>query len=440
MSTNDADRRLTAWLTDVAPTREPDHLLDAVLEQTARTPRRPAWRIPERWIAMTTITTSAAGAGRVPWRLAVATVLTIIALVAGAILLAGSRQPKVPPPFGPAANGSFAYETSHGVEIRDVHGAVTTLDVQGYKPAFSRDGTQLAWMRSHGQTADNLDRVELLVGGPDGANPRSLGVFDGAEVPVWSPDGASIALESVVGGRPSLTMIDVRSGKGTVLNLGMAAQQPAFRPGGQQLVFRGQPDGGPWGLYLVGVDGTGAVHLALDPGFQGDASYSQADNAEYYFLEPAWSPDGSRLAFHTLEETSAPGDLDPGFRVHVAVVDAEGGVWKEVILPVEASIDDELSPRWLPDGSGLIVHRLEEGGNWIGRWPVTTALTTGSEQLLALPAGISNLNFEVAPDGKSVAAWDLDTGKSWLLPTDGAPATDAGLTMDYAASWQRTAP
>ena len=39
MTPNDADRRLTAWLEAAAPAREPDHLLDAVLERLREAPR-----------------------------------------------------------------------------------------------------------------------------------------------------------------------------------------------------------------------------------------------------------------------------------------------------------------------------------------------------------------------------------------------------------------
>ena len=93
MSMNDADRRLSAWLETVAPAREPEHLLDAVLARTARTRRRPAWRIPERWIPMTTITTPVTSGGSARWPIAVLAALLVLALVAGAVLVAGSRRP-----------------------------------------------------------------------------------------------------------------------------------------------------------------------------------------------------------------------------------------------------------------------------------------------------------------------------------------------------------
>ena len=48
---DDFDRHVAAWLSTDAPTSEPEHLLGEVLARTARTRRRSAWRIPERWIS-----------------------------------------------------------------------------------------------------------------------------------------------------------------------------------------------------------------------------------------------------------------------------------------------------------------------------------------------------------------------------------------------------
>ena len=96
---DDLDRHLAAWLTADAPTSEPEHLLGEVLARTARTRRRPAWRIPERWIPMSVATSRVATSPRVPWRTVGLVALLVIALVAAAVLLVGSRPRVLPPPF-----------------------------------------------------------------------------------------------------------------------------------------------------------------------------------------------------------------------------------------------------------------------------------------------------------------------------------------------------
>src|SRR4029079_8828494 len=88
---DDFARHLAAWLTADAPTSEPEHLLGEVLARTARTRRRPAWRIPERWISMSAITSRVTTPPRVPWR-TIALAALLVALIASALFVAGSLR------------------------------------------------------------------------------------------------------------------------------------------------------------------------------------------------------------------------------------------------------------------------------------------------------------------------------------------------------------
>ncbi len=89
---DDFDRHVAAWLTSDAPTSEPEHLLGEVLARTARTRRRSAWRIPERWISMSAITSRVATPPGVPWR-----TIALAALLIGTVrLLEGDRSEAVP--------------------------------------------------------------------------------------------------------------------------------------------------------------------------------------------------------------------------------------------------------------------------------------------------------------------------------------------------------
>lgn len=443
MSMNDADRLISAWLESAAPTREPEHLLPAVLARTARTHRRPAWRIPERWFPMATLTTRAAAGGR-PWAFAAIVALLALALVAGAVLLSGSRPTTLPKPFGPAANGMLVYELAGDLVSVDRIGgrterfaAATALEGM---PAFSNDGTHLAYLRAADPVAGQLESADLVVIDADGRNERQLGTFAQAGWPAWSPTGDRIALDTTVDGRVGIAIVDVASGQSRTLDAAFLAEQAAFRPGSDQLAFRGRDEGGTWGLYLVGVDGSNPTRLPLDEGFEDSLTYFQ--NSDYFFFNPVWSPDGTRLAFHTLEDSTV--DRDPGFRVHVVDVDAAGATSNEIVLTPDAAIDDEFQATWLPNGSGIVAHRVEEGMHSLVSWPVSASpVTAGTPLVLGLapfsPREDSDLVFTVAPDGMQVAAWEPG-GSSWLVPVSGEPATASELVLDWGASWQRVAP
>ena len=86
---SDFDRRLTAWLDDQAPMREPDGLTYAVLARTRRTRRMPRWANPERWLSMAVITRPAlAPPLRFAWLVLI--VLLALALAAGGAIVGTS--------------------------------------------------------------------------------------------------------------------------------------------------------------------------------------------------------------------------------------------------------------------------------------------------------------------------------------------------------------
>src|SRR3954451_8853279 len=114
----DLDRLLTSWLTADAPIREPEPLLGQVLARTARTRRRSAWRIPERWFPVSTITTRLEGAPRFPWRAVAVIALLVLALAVG-VLVVGSRGKPLPAPFGPAHNGLLTYSVNGDIRAID---------------------------------------------------------------------------------------------------------------------------------------------------------------------------------------------------------------------------------------------------------------------------------------------------------------------------------
>jgi hypothetical protein len=441
MKTSDADRSLTAWLEAVAPPREPEHLLAEVLSRTSRTRRRPAWRIPERWLPMSTVTQPVATVRRVPWPLVAAVALLALALVAGAVLLAGSRPTRLPAPFGPAANGSIVYEQAGDLMTLDpVSGRMAVL-VGGpgldIAPEHSRDGTQLAWLHSD-ELVPEPERFDLRVARADGSGARSIGTFTRPGSVVWSPTGDRIAVESEIDGRSAITLVAVATGAHTVLDVGIPAMQPGFRPGaGSQLVFRGLGADGAWGLYLVGTDGSGLVPLGLDPGFRDDAEYEI--NRDYYFLAPAWSPDGARLAFHTLEDSPTE---DPGFRIHVVAISPSGTASDEVILGSRGTVvDDKFDAAWLPDSSGIVFQQVEETVHTLVRSPVGGD-DFGTELVgLRYPeVDFFDLDFMVAPDGGKALAWSHALGQAWQLDLAGGPPVLIESGGVDGATWQRLAP
>ena len=117
--------------------------------------------------------------------------------------------------------------------------------------------------------------------------------------------------------------------------LGAASGGPAWAPSGLRLVFPFQTETSQIALFTAAADGSDRVRLADLPGTP---------------LFPAWSPDGTKIAFALYNQTTFNYDID--------VADADG------TDPVQLTSDpsDDLAPVWSPDGS-KIAFQMQRDGN-----------------------------------------------------------------------------
>ncbi|WP_405364936.1 TolB family protein [Kitasatospora sp. NBC_00039] len=173
-------------------------------------------------------------------------------------------------------------------------------------PAFSPDGTQIAFSRTWGatdSTADQIQYSDLYAMSPDGTNVQRLTFltndkpYSGSVTnPAWSPDGKQIVFSyqtSATGQPANSRALYLVNADGTGLRQLTpwelrAGDRANWSPDGSQIVFTTYPagsDGTPGGgIYTVHPDGTAIG--ALTPG-PSDVFYGAA----------AYSPDGTSIAF-----------------------------------------------------------------------------------------------------------------------------------------------
>jgi hypothetical protein len=422
------EQQLPTALEDLASTRYPAYV-DEVLAITARTARRPAWRFPSRWLPLAPWFGSVAGR-RIADLRPLATVLVVllaILLLAVAIAIVGTQR-RLPAPFGLAGNGLIAFSAGGGVHVVDVDGTSRLLfDGPGDEVGltYSLDGTRIAFIRLLGgreylwaANADGTGEIQLLPNAVQ--DPSGL---------VWSPDGSRIAIGFLVDGIDRIVLVDADGSGSSVLDLPFPARDPAWRPpDGRELVVRGR-DGDRHQLFVVAADGSAVRSLGLRPlGLLGGS---------YDLLGAAWSPDGSRVAYHTVDD---PPDVTIGRRFQVHVVNADGTDDHVLSSHPDGSVQ-EAWPVWSPDGTQIATQRWRESGTaWaavvpadgIGR-PVDAGLETSFEAFMGWSATWS-------PDGtRLIAFWDAEVGAISIDPRTGDyepidwPLTDR-------PSWQRVAP
>jgi WD40 repeat protein len=286
------ERDLTNWLNVSAAPRTPIYVND-LLALTARTRQRPAWLLFERWLPMGTLTLPRRALTPLPWRSIGLLLLLGLLMVAAAAIYVGATMRAVPTPYGVAGNGLVAVQDGGDILLVDPVSGERTLAIGGpsldTEPYFSRDGTQLAFMR---QTDVGRD---LWIADADGTNQRLIAAGLGADASggQWAPDGRSILLPEIVDGTNSITIVPTDpTGEARTLDVGMPAEVPtwgvgtAWRPpDGREILFRGSTPTG-FGLFAVRPDGSGLRPVTASNGVN-----------DYDALFYGWSPDGSQVAY-----------------------------------------------------------------------------------------------------------------------------------------------
>lgn len=398
---DESDRALAAWLRE-GPDKGPDATLEQVLSESRRIRQRPGWAFSERWLPMQLTATRIPSMRPLIYLAALFMLLT--ALVAAAVLV-GSRQ-RLPEPFGLARNGVVVFEREGDLYTADAWGAPESALVTGtareYMPAFSRQGTEIAFLREEGDGA-GLYTTQV---GADTVT-RVAGPFPMADHLQWSADGRSILVSYRSAGLPRMSVVSLDGGVRHDLRVGMPAELAVLRPDGRQIAFRGQPPDGSSAsaIYLVNVDGSGLTPLTVGAPAESVVAFEAL----------TWSPDGSRLAFMTDGGTEG---ID--WQIVIAAIDASGGVTSVQPLRLDPASTAEMLPAWSPDGSTMSFVLEKDGQRRI-------ALVAGDGTGPARVVGP-----DVATDGDGVGhGWSPDGADLYVtfLHSGERPAVDgAGQT------------
>jgi len=172
---------------------------------------------------------------------------------------------------------------------------------------------------------------------------------------------------------------------------------PAWSPDGTRIAFQSTRDGNEE-LYIMAADGTGVTRLTNNAVFDG---------------EPAWSPDGTKIAFQSTRDGNA----------QIYVMNPDGtGVTRLTNDPAAAA-----DPAWSPDGTKIAFASNRDGNFEIY---VMNADGSGATRLTTNPALDGRPSW--SPDGTRIAFQSDRDGNAqiYVMNADGSGVTRLSNNSD----------
>lgn len=289
---------------------------------------------------------------------------------------------------------------------------------------------------------------EVYAVNPDGTGVTNLSTDAASDSrPHWSQVGNLVAFESNRTGNAEIFTVD--GGGSTPRNVtqnAAADQRPIFSPDGSKIAFSRQAAGAPTpSLWVMNSDGTNARELSTLPVWQTTTLSWSPDSMRIAFVatrdvytvgltgaaptnlctwtsgscdDPAWSPDGTRVAMGVFANSNS----------EIYTVNAADGSNPTNIT--NAPTAEDVRPRWSPDGTAIAFSSTRNGSFEIFRTAVPVA---GEPLRLTMHDNtINDVGPVWSPDGTRLAfvRGMGSTAKLAVIAADGTNYTDFAVATD----------
>lgn len=274
-----------------------------------------------------------------------------------------------------------------------------SCDEQDWGPDWSPDGDHIAYASSRGGEASHVWVME-----PDGANPVNLTPdMPGSDYPAWSPDGTQIAFSF----EGTIWVMGADGTNRRRLTEGLHDSMPAWSPDGSQIAFAADRDG-DWEIYLLDLSTEAVIQLT----FNDDADHS-----------PTWRP----VSFPTVDaavefiigsvvepatygaDVSRYARADAELRVDILGLD-EGGGWTVMRYP---------SGRLAAGDVGMLSQQTVPGALWYG----------GLDAWLTAPENLSDYDGALGGGSTSLDRWAIEATNPGNPPATTAVDVNGWLTV-----------
>ncbi|MCC6395174.1 MAG: PD40 domain-containing protein [Bryobacterales bacterium] len=312
---------------------------------------------------------------------------------------------------------------------------VTDLD-----PAFSRDGSKLAFSRQHSIYVVDLEQGIVPAGEPRRLTESSA-AFDLA--PAWTAGQKEVVFTRWGGGTTTLWRVAVDgSGEATPIpGVGTSAERPALTRGGGRLAFfETHDESNVWRLPIKapGEAAGPAEPLITSSRLDGAAAYSP-DGTRIVFFSTRTGAQALWLAAHDGSQPiplNHPGTIligtpkwspDGRYIVYDAVVGSNTDIyvaspdnWRPQRLTENPAHD--LIPSWSADGKWVYFSSDRSGVYEIWKKPFA-----GGEEIRVIPG--EGKHAKESPDGNYLCYVAANLGRLWLIPKRGGEFSQQGKKL-----------
>jgi len=309
------------------------------------------------------------------------------------------------------------------ISVAIMAAAVGVFAVAGSAGAGPGTSSRIAYMSMWDGQADIYS---MTVDGKEQFNithDKTFGVKVDVE-PTWSPDGNLVAFERQYTKQRGADVMIVRA-DGTKLRTlsppasrdGVWNTHPSWSPDGSMVVFSSNRDGN-FDLFAVKASGLGLQQLTFTKGSVRN-------------LEPQWSPDGHTILFVRSGPTAVGGT-----QAHLYLLKLESGAVVQLTwTPTDRGVGD-MTPAWSPDGTRIAFTSDRFGSNDI------YVMNADGRNLARLTQKLSNDNHPTwAPNGQTLAFMSDRTGATEIFTFASVTQEPTQLTFDKAfksnPSWER---
>jgi dipeptidyl aminopeptidase/acylaminoacyl peptidase len=314
-------------------------------------------------------------------------------------------------------------ETDHFFELKNVR-----------NPQISPEGTWVAYTVSESDLDANKSETRIWMVSAEGGEPIPMTAKGySAGNPRWSPDGKYLSFTAARnGGQTQVWALNRLGGEAQqITDIKQGVNSYEWSPDGSRLLLmirdaKPEADGDgkdndkkpePYVIDrlqfkrdYVGYLDRRRVHIYVYT--PGDSAAVQITSGDYDQSQPAWSPDGKRIAFVSNRTDNPDGNSNND----IWIVDADNTDKGQNLIQVTTSPGNDRAPAWSPDGRHITYVTVTDTSVI---WYATNHLAVipadgGTPRVLteSLDRNVSNPRF--SPDGRSIWFILEDAGESQL--------------------------